>query len=182
MGRTGAADLLGDQERHRLIVARIKAEITADAYSGVLPEGPLTFSDLHQHVDANIYGGLSDEHADVSTDELVTIQEEVQEWLLSEARNRALDRPWLGVARKVLPRDLGGGQWVYRVSPTVTHFGWYEIVESRWLPKKDDRGMYLVRINRPRHLANLLRNRYYLSAAARETVREPLTEKELGNG
>jgi hypothetical protein len=176
----GTAAVAISEERRQLIVARIKADISEDADFGVLPEGPLTFSDLHGYVDANVYGGLCDDNADVSTDDLVIIQEEVERWLLSDSRNRPRERPWLGVARKVRPRDLEGGQWVYRSSPNFSHFGWFQITETRWLPQHHSRGAYLVRINRPNHLANLIGDHYYLSPAARETIREPLPTAAAG--
>lgn len=66
-----------DLPRHTQIVERIKHEILNDVQHGVLPRLPATFAALHDHVDANTYGGLCDEHADIDTDELVTIQETI---------------------------------------------------------------------------------------------------------
>jgi hypothetical protein len=71
--------------RSAAIVARIKQEILQDVATGVLPGMPATFAELHDYVDANTYGGLSDVHADIDTDELITIQNEVDDWLIQEA-------------------------------------------------------------------------------------------------
>lgn len=71
--------------RRAAIVARIKREILQDVATGVLPGMPATFAQLHDYVDANTYGGLCDVHANIDTDELITIQNEVEAWLIQEA-------------------------------------------------------------------------------------------------
>lgn len=40
---------------------RAKAEILADIERGIMPADVATFADLHDHVDANEYGGLCEE-------------------------------------------------------------------------------------------------------------------------
>lgn len=42
-------------------VERMKAEILADMEEGIVPEDVASFSDLHDHVDANEYGGFCDD-------------------------------------------------------------------------------------------------------------------------
>jgi hypothetical protein len=71
--------------RRAAIVARIRQEILRDVATGVLPGMSATFSELHDYVDANAYGGLCDVHADIDTDELITIQNGVEAWLIQEA-------------------------------------------------------------------------------------------------
>lgn len=64
------------------IVHRIKREILDDIADGVLPADVGSFTDLHDHTDANVYGGLCDENADVSTEDLAEhIQPRVDAWL-----------------------------------------------------------------------------------------------------
>lgn len=60
------ADALGDlfaacEEQVRVHVERAKAEILADIDEGRVPATVHTFSELHDHVDANEYGGLNAE-------------------------------------------------------------------------------------------------------------------------
>lgn len=51
------------------VVERAKAEILRDIAAGIVPATVRNFSELHDHVDANGYGGAfeSDDHADEST-------------------------------------------------------------------------------------------------------------------
>lgn len=78
-------DAAPDPMRRAAIVARIKQEILRDVATGVLSGMPATFAQLHDYVDANTYGGLDDVHADIDTDELITIHSEVEAWLIQEA-------------------------------------------------------------------------------------------------
>lgn len=68
-------------------VAFVKVEIRADQEAGIIPANVTTFSQLHDYVDANTYGGFSTpgHRADWSTDDLITVQEGVQEWLEATA-------------------------------------------------------------------------------------------------
>lgn len=43
------------------LTAAMKAEILADITIGILPDDVSSFSELHQHVDANLYGGFSND-------------------------------------------------------------------------------------------------------------------------
>lgn len=49
-------------------IARGRCEILADVLAGQVPADVPTFSALHDYVDANEYGGLCDETADVARD------------------------------------------------------------------------------------------------------------------
>lgn len=42
---------------HAELAERMKAEILADVASGVVPASVASFSELHDYVDANLYGG-----------------------------------------------------------------------------------------------------------------------------
>ena len=71
----------------------IKAEILADVRAGVVPETVASFSELHDHVDANCYGGLCFDLYDLlidfcgGEDEAVALinaaQNEVDAWIKS---------------------------------------------------------------------------------------------------
>ena len=50
----------GDEWSHDAIVARMKAEITADIERQVVPDTVTAFDELHEYVDANCYGGFTD--------------------------------------------------------------------------------------------------------------------------
>lgn len=73
-------------------IARAKREILADVENGTVPRTVATFSDLHDYVDANGYGGFFDEgdiledHAgDLDGDELVdeanAVHDEIDTWI-----------------------------------------------------------------------------------------------------
>ncbi len=72
-------------------VAQVKAEIRADVASGVVPASVASFSELHDYVDANCYGGLCDSdsphHAAAMPDGTVdagfvnSVQDAVDAWL-----------------------------------------------------------------------------------------------------
>lgn len=42
------------------IIERIKSEILADVKAGTVPETVASFSELHDYVDANCYGGMEE--------------------------------------------------------------------------------------------------------------------------
>lgn len=69
-------------------VERGKREILADIEAGVLPASVLSMSELHEHVDANEYGGLCedqffDARGHVDMEAVVTVQARLNEWLKS---------------------------------------------------------------------------------------------------
>lgn len=63
------------------LVVRIQQDILEDVDAGVIPTTVSTFSELHDYVDANIYGGLCDDHAHVRTETVIVVQDEVDRWL-----------------------------------------------------------------------------------------------------
>lgn len=69
------------------IVKRMKGEILGDILNGDVPPSVASFSELHDHVDANTYGGFCDDDfpldmSDVSQVEAINdCQHEVDEWL-----------------------------------------------------------------------------------------------------
>lgn len=68
------------------IVQRTKAEIIADVVEGHVPSDVKNFSELHDYVDANTYGGLCDEDNEVPfepLDEINEIQNAVSDWIES---------------------------------------------------------------------------------------------------
>lgn len=80
------------EQRKAWIVDRIMGEVLADIDAGTLPQYPASFSELHDYVDANTYGGLCDDNADFArpwvTDEVAdlnAIQDAVHDWLVARA-------------------------------------------------------------------------------------------------
>ena len=70
------------------IVEQIQEEIRQDILDGIVSSSVKSFSELHNHVDANEYGGLCDEALytiDPSDqdqmDQINTIQDIVDKWL-----------------------------------------------------------------------------------------------------
>jgi hypothetical protein len=62
-------------------IAQAKTEVTADVKAGRVPRSVASFSELHDHVDANEYGGLTDERADFDLDFANALQTAVDEWI-----------------------------------------------------------------------------------------------------
>jgi len=71
------------QARIEDLVRRYKLEVLADIEDGIVPPDVATIEELHDYVDANTYAGLCDENADIGTENLIKIQEEVHRWLAS---------------------------------------------------------------------------------------------------
>lgn len=68
------------------IIQQAKSEIIEDVANGVVPADVKNFSELHDYVDANMYGGLCDEDSKVPfepLDEINEIQGAVSEWIES---------------------------------------------------------------------------------------------------
>ena len=69
------------------VVERAKAEVLADIAAGRVPAGVADFASLHDHVDANYYGGAFEswEEGSPADDAFVAfwnrVQEEVDLWL-----------------------------------------------------------------------------------------------------
>lgn len=68
-------------------VAAVKIGVRSDQAAGIVPANVTTFSALHDYVDANTYAGFCTpgHRDDWSTDDLITVQEAVQEWLEATA-------------------------------------------------------------------------------------------------
>ena len=69
-------------------VSLCKIEILHDIKSGVVPSSIVSFSDLHDYVDANEYGGATDSGspynvADMGIEFWAGVQDVVHEWLAS---------------------------------------------------------------------------------------------------
>jgi len=69
-----------------IILNKAKKEILSDIKEGIVPNAVTSFSDLHDFVDANYYGGFCDENYKASKhfqfeDE---IQTKLDEWIKSE--------------------------------------------------------------------------------------------------
>ena len=62
-------------------IAQAKDEVAADVKAGVVPRTVASFSDLHDHVDANEYGGLCDERSDADEDFANALQDAVDSWI-----------------------------------------------------------------------------------------------------
>ena len=58
------------------LVERMKEEILRDVIDGIVPEGVQSFSELHDYVDANMYG-IEDEDVDVINE----AQDKVDDWI-----------------------------------------------------------------------------------------------------
>ena len=64
------------------IIARAKTEILFDVADGTLPKTVANFSELHDYVDANYYGGLCDENYSNDHDLFNEIQTELSQWII----------------------------------------------------------------------------------------------------
>ena len=73
-----------DEQTERPVFERMKQEILADIAAGRVPTTVASFSELHNYVDANEYGGACEGDFDGS-DEVVAfwnrLQNEVDAWL-----------------------------------------------------------------------------------------------------
>lgn len=85
-------------------IAQAKAEITDDVKTGRVPRNVTSFGDLHDHVDANEYGGLCDERGDFDIDFANALQNAVDEWI----KNGGLAGPNPAGARLVVTYDVSG--------------------------------------------------------------------------
>jgi hypothetical protein len=64
--------------------ARAKREVLADVASGVVPATVQTFSELHDYVDANGYGGAFDDDAPGADSEIWNaLQDTIDAWIRS---------------------------------------------------------------------------------------------------
>ena len=66
----------------RQVVERAKAEILAEVASGTVPSTCASFSELHDYVDANVYGGAFERPFDNNeTDFWNAVQDTVDRWI-----------------------------------------------------------------------------------------------------
>ena len=73
--------------KFEVVIEEIKQEILQDITDGVLPETVGSFTDLHDYVDANEYGGLTDEsnpNSKISIEDIDYIQTSVSQWLINK--------------------------------------------------------------------------------------------------
>jgi len=71
-----------------LTIERAKVEILADAASGIVPRTCSSFSELHDYVDANGYGGAFEHDFDNDeTDFWNSVQDAVDAWLKAGGLN-----------------------------------------------------------------------------------------------
>ncbi len=63
------------------VIAKAKQEILNDIREDRVPAGITSFSELHDYCDANEYGGLCEEHGDMSTEDAHRVQEALDVWI-----------------------------------------------------------------------------------------------------
>lgn len=63
-------------------IAKAKLEILVDIEQGYVPSTVKSFSELHDYVDANCYGGLCDDDNILDIEEMNTVQTIVSGWLM----------------------------------------------------------------------------------------------------
>jgi hypothetical protein len=78
-----------------IAVERSKCEILEDIAAGRVSADVASFSELHDYVDANEYGGLCDDDAygDFDLDFAVAVQDAVDAWLKTGRRQTTFDGP-----------------------------------------------------------------------------------------
>lgn len=88
---------------------QVKAEILQDIATGIMPFDVADFSDLHDHVDANEYGGFCDPdgRADWETDDWIEVQEIVHQWLVDGRPGTVGLRAWV----PALAQGVYGAEW-----------------------------------------------------------------------
>lgn len=81
--------MLFDTYKELAIIERVKIEILDDMADGTIPRTVSSFSELHDFVDANCYGGfcddtgLADDNSDASHETVYRVQTTVNEWLMN---------------------------------------------------------------------------------------------------
>lgn len=63
------------------IIERAKAEIREDVLLGIIPDNTYSFEDLHNFVDANEYGGFTDDNFTADWDFVVDVQNILDAWM-----------------------------------------------------------------------------------------------------
>lgn len=96
------------------VIERMKREILADIEAGTVPATVRSYSELHDHVDANGYGGAF-EH-----DELIDTPA-WEEFIDQINRCQTVVDTWLRTGRGETVTDVEGNVWVWH--PVVTDAG-----------------------------------------------------------
>lgn len=68
-------------ENKLAIIERAKAEIREDVLAGIIPDNTYSFEDLHNFVDANEYGGFTDDNFTADWDFVVDVQNILDAWM-----------------------------------------------------------------------------------------------------
>lgn len=68
-------------EKIRKAIARSKREILKDVADGIVPVSVRSFSELHDYIDANCYGGLCTQRGYMNNDDANTVQNAVDAWI-----------------------------------------------------------------------------------------------------
>jgi hypothetical protein len=63
------------------IIERAKAEIREDVMAGVVPGNTYDFEKLHEYVDANEYGGFTEDNFTTDWDFVVDVQNILDAWM-----------------------------------------------------------------------------------------------------
>ena len=63
------------------IVERSKAEIREDVLAGIIPDNTYDFEKLHDYVDANEYGGFTEDNFTADWDFVVDVQAILDKWM-----------------------------------------------------------------------------------------------------
>lgn len=63
------------------IIERAKAEIRHDVLAGIVPDNTYNFEKLHDYVDANEYGGFTDDNFTTDWDFVVDVQNILDAWM-----------------------------------------------------------------------------------------------------
>jgi hypothetical protein len=63
------------------IIERAKDEIRHDTMAGIIPDNTYSFEELHKYVDANEYGGFTEDNATTDYDFIVSVQAELDAWI-----------------------------------------------------------------------------------------------------
>src|SRR5438270_32330 len=91
---------------------KMKAEIIADVKAGIVPVTVANFAELHDHVDANCYGGADELFGEIVTESKTDAEHQAKLDTLSAIMDPAIDivNAWIedhGIARSLAPKQTG---------------------------------------------------------------------------
>lgn len=72
---------MATEAQKQAALALAKAEIAYDISIGIVPPDAASLTDVHAHVDANEYGGFTEDASPFSIEETEEIQEAIDAWL-----------------------------------------------------------------------------------------------------